>query len=72
MHETAPGMLVAKIGDWGSARAISLTSMKTMTHGVGTACWLAPEIIHNASYSKDSDVYAFGVVLWEIYTRIEL
>lgn len=31
---------VAKIGDWGSARA-ALSGSRTMTHGVGTACWLA-------------------------------
>lgn len=34
--------VVAKIGDWGSARA-TLSGSRTMTHGVGTACWLAPE-----------------------------
>lgn len=34
--------IVSKIGDWGSARA-TLSGSRTMTHGVGTACWLAPE-----------------------------
>lgn len=34
--------VVAKIGDWGSARA-TFSGSRTMTHGVGTACWLAPE-----------------------------
>ena len=29
---------VAKIGDWGSARA-TMSGSRTMTHGVGTACW---------------------------------
>lgn len=43
-----------------------------MTHGVGTACWLAPEVIHEAAYSRDSDVFAFGIVLWEIWTRSEV
>ena len=37
-----------------------------MTHGVGTACWLSPEVINNAHFSKHSDVYAFGIVLWEV------
>ena len=40
-----------------------------MTQGVGTACWLAPEVINFAHASKDSDVYAFGIVLWEVFTR---
>ena len=43
-----------------------------MTQGVGTACWLAPEVINYAHASKDSDVYAFGIVLWEVFTRFAL
>ena len=42
--EPTPGNFVAKIGDWGSARAVALSGTKSMTHGVGTACWLAPEV----------------------------
>ena len=70
--EPSPGHLVAKIGDWGSARAIALTGAKSMTHGVGTACWLSPEVINNAHFSKHSDVYAYGIVLWEVFTRQEI
>lgn len=63
--------IVVRIGDWGSARA-TLSGSKTMTHGVGTACWLAPEVIKNARSSKFSDVYSFGIVLWELATREEV
>ena len=63
--------LVAKIGDWGSARA-TLSGSRTMTHGVGTACWLAPEVIKHARSSKYSDVYGYGIVLWELATREEV
>jgi serine/threonine protein kinase len=70
--ETSPGKLVAKIGDWGSARAVALTGQKSMTQGVGTACWLSPEVISNAHFSKHSDVYAFGIILWEVFTRQEV
>jgi serine/threonine protein kinase len=63
--------LVAKIGDWGSARA-TLSGSRTMTHGVGTACWLAPEVIKHARSSKYSDVYGYGIVLWEFATREEV
>ena len=70
--ERSPGKYVAKIGDWGSARAVALSKEKTLTQGVGTACWLAPEVIMNAHYSKESDVYAFGIVLWEVATRQEV
>jgi len=64
-------LIVAKIGDWGSARAARAGS-RTMTHGVGTACWLAPEVIKHARSSKNSDIYSFGIVLWELSTREEV
>jgi hypothetical protein len=63
--------LVAKIGDWGSARA-TLSGSRTMTHGVGTACWLAPEVIKHARSSRFSDVYGYGIILWELATREEV
>jgi serine/threonine protein kinase len=68
---TTKSSLVAKIGDWGSARA-TLSGSRTMTHGVGTACWLAPEVIKHARSSKYSDVYGYGIVLWELATREEV
>ncbi len=61
----------AKIGDWGSARA-TLAGSRTMTHGVGTACWMAPEVLKHARSSKYSDVYGFGIVLWELATRSQV
>lgn len=68
---TTHSTLVAKIGDWGSARA-TMSGSRTMTHGVGTACWLAPEVIKHARSSKFSDVYGYGIVLWELATREEV
>eukprot|EP00638_Chattonella_subsalsa_P022435 CAMPEP_0117860422 /NCGR_PEP_ID=MMETSP0950-20121206/3761_1 /TAXON_ID=44440 /ORGANISM="Chattonella subsalsa, Strain CCMP2191" /LENGTH=1162 /DNA_ID=CAMNT_0005710567 /DNA_START=381 /DNA_END=3869 /DNA_ORIENTATION=+ len=64
------GDYIAKIGDLGSARARHPDHRnKTMTWRVGSACWLSPEVIDQAHYSEKSDVYAFGMVLWEIATR---
>jgi serine/threonine protein kinase len=68
---TSHSTIVAKIGDWGSARA-TLSGSRTMTHGVGTACWLAPEVIKHARASKFSDVYGYGIILWELATREEV
>ena len=33
-----------------------------MTRGVGTVCWLAPEVIRHGRGNERIDVYAFGVV----------
>jgi hypothetical protein len=65
------GSVRAKIGDWGSARA-ALAGSRTMTHGIGTACWLAPEVILYAHCGKKSDAFAFAIILWELWTRREV
>eukprot|EP00727_Mastigamoeba_balamuthi_P002315 m51a1_g12080 putative serine threonine kinase (479) ;mRNA; f:391-2975 len=35
----------------------------------GTLLWTAPEIINHGVFSTKSDVYAFGIMLWEMVTR---
>ena len=44
-HPKSKVSMSAKIGDWGSARA-SLAGSRTMTHGVGTACWMVRFIFY--------------------------
>ena len=69
---TPTSSVVVKIGDWGAARASLSRGERTMTHGVGTACWMAPETIKKDRSSKYSDVYSYGIILWEIWTREEV
>ncbi|EEY67489.1 protein kinase [Phytophthora infestans T30-4] len=40
----------------------------TMTAGVGTLFWTAPEILEGKRYSEQADIYSFGVVLSELDT----
>lgn len=35
----------------------------------GTPSYMAPELLKNKPFSKEVDVYAFGIVLWEIFSR---
>ena len=30
--------------------------------------WIAPEVLAGSHYDRAADVYAFGVILWEILT----
>ena len=40
----------------------------TMTQ-CGSPLWMAPEMIKNEAYDAKADVYSFGIVCWEMYTR---
>ncbi|CAK4380818.1 unnamed protein product [Aphanomyces euteiches] len=41
----------------------------TMTVGVGTFRWMAPEVIQDKSYTTAADIYSFGVILSEFDTH---
>lgn len=56
----------AKLSDFGVSRKTEIN--ETMTSGVGTLLWTAPEIIEGKKYSEQADVYSLGVVLSEIDT----
>nr|KAJ0225584.1 hypothetical protein LSAT_V11C100017380 [Lactuca sativa] len=56
-----------KVGDFGLSRVKHHTYLKTKS-GRGTPQWMAPEILRNEDTDEKSDVYSYGVVLWEITT----
>ncbi|RLN14404.1 hypothetical protein BBJ28_00027217, partial [Nothophytophthora sp. Chile5] len=57
--------LEAKLIDFGASRGLK---ENTMTAGVGTPYWTAPEILEGRRYSEQADIYSFGVVLSELDT----
>jgi len=56
-----------KIGDYGLSKAISPTQHTGQTVTVGTVHYMAPEI-GEGIYDKTIDIYALGVVLYEMLT----
>eukprot|EP00644_Phytophthora_capsici_P016651 jgi/Phyca11/122066/e_gw1.47.95.1 len=56
----------AKLSDFGVSRKTHVN--ETMTSGVGTLLWTAPEIIEGKKYSEKADIYSLGVVLSEMDT----
>ncbi|XP_005095192.1 mitogen-activated protein kinase kinase kinase 11 [Aplysia californica] len=54
-----------KITDFGLAREVEQT---TRMSAAGTYAWMAPEVIKSSRFSKKSDVWSYGVVLWELLT----
>jgi hypothetical protein len=58
----------AKLGDFGVSRTAS--AVHSMTTGVGTSRWVAPEVIvGGGDYATPCDIYSFGVVLTELDTH---
>ncbi|KAI3860754.1 hypothetical protein MKW92_006640 [Papaver armeniacum] len=57
-----------KVGDFGLSKFKHQTFLSTLT-GRGTPQWMAPEVLRNDRSDEKSDVYSYGVVLWEIATQ---
>lgn len=56
-----------KVGDYGLSRRVSISQGGDMTQGVGTPNYMAPEI-KSGNYTQSIDVYALGVILFEMLT----
>ncbi|POM61602.1 TKL protein kinase [Phytophthora palmivora] len=52
---------VAKLCDFGLVR--------TKFTSAGTPCYMPPELLSGHPFSKSVDVYMFGILLWEIFSR---
>ncbi|KAJ8575487.1 hypothetical protein ON010_g3726 [Phytophthora cinnamomi] len=56
----------AKVIDFGISRE---RMDQTMTAGVGTSLWMAPEVMLGEKYDDKADMFSFGVVLSELDTH---
>ncbi|KAG3005883.1 hypothetical protein PC120_g17709 [Phytophthora cactorum] len=59
--------LDAKLTDFGTSRE---RVNESMTGGVGTCLWMAPEVMIGDRYDDKADMFSFGVVLSELDTRL--
>eukprot|EP01156_Anaeramoeba_ignava_P014827 Anaeramoba_ignava/a610504_31.p1 GENE.a610504_31~~a610504_31.p1 ORF type:complete len:1030 (-),score=348.18 a610504_31:135-2972(-) len=57
-----------KISDFGFLKTKKIIANKT-NRGMGNPAFTAPEILKNEDYTNKSDIYSFGILLWEITTR---
>ena len=59
-----------KLCDFGLSRVRSKLHAKDDENRglVGTPHWSAPEILRGKRYDESSDVYSYGMILWEIVT----
>lgn len=61
----------AKVGDFGLSSRMYVPSYKekSVTRDVANPTWLAPEIIREEEFDVSSDVYSYGIILWELLVR---
>eukprot|EP00299_Pterocystis_sp_00344_P015223 c7592_g2_i2.p1 GENE.c7592_g2_i2~~c7592_g2_i2.p1 ORF type:complete len:379 (+),score=97.52 c7592_g2_i2:163-1137(+) len=62
---------IVKVADFGLAKVKTITKsvMTGSIHVMGTVAYMAPELLMGKPFTEKVDVYAFGIVLWEILTR---
>ncbi|MFI7599436.1 serine/threonine-protein kinase [Actinoplanes sp. NPDC049681] len=60
------GRLDIRLTDFGIARVLNTPSLTTTDAVVGTPHYMAPEAFHSSSTSPAADVYALGVLLYEL------
>lgn len=57
-----------KVGDFGLS-CLKISTVLTTTSGRGTPQWMAPEVLRGECSNEKSDVFSFGVILWELMTE---
>jgi serine/threonine-protein kinase len=68
VHDPSTGEMTVKLTDFGIARAAEQTRLTQVGSVVGTAAYLAPEQARGEEATPASDVYALGVVIYQLLT----
>lgn len=58
-----------KVADFGLSRMMKRSCLTASSVMGGTAEWMAPEVLLHGKVTEKSDVFSYGVVLWELATR---
>jgi eukaryotic-like serine/threonine-protein kinase len=67
-HEPPTNEMTVKLTDFGIARAAEQTRLTQVGSVVGTAAYLSPELARGEEPTPAADVYALGVVIYQLLT----
>ncbi|XP_078148569.1 serine/threonine-protein kinase EDR1-like [Carex rostrata] len=59
---------MTEVADFGMSRLKRDTFLTAKT-GNGIPQWMVPEVLRNEPADEKSDVYSYGVILWELVTQ---
>eukprot|EP01127_Copromyxa_protea_P012259 TRINITY_DN3175_c0_g1_i1.p1 TRINITY_DN3175_c0_g1~~TRINITY_DN3175_c0_g1_i1.p1 ORF type:complete len:573 (+),score=59.33 TRINITY_DN3175_c0_g1_i1:83-1801(+) len=60
-----------KVADFGLSCFLSTSFTRDKNFAIGSARWMAPEVLAGDKLNNKLDVYSYGLILWEIFTRNE-
>lgn len=60
--------MCAQVGDFGLARETYARSRRALLRSLPVR-WTPPEVIARQEWSHASDVWAFGVTMWEVFSN---
>eukprot|EP00005_Dracoamoeba_jomungandri_P008127 CAMPEP_0174272386 /NCGR_PEP_ID=MMETSP0439-20130205/51061_1 /TAXON_ID=0 /ORGANISM="Stereomyxa ramosa, Strain Chinc5" /LENGTH=250 /DNA_ID=CAMNT_0015362911 /DNA_START=1 /DNA_END=753 /DNA_ORIENTATION=+ len=58
-----------KVCDFGISQFVVSEKTRSSLTTVGSPPWVPPEVIRGESFGPAVDIYAFGMIMWEILTR---
>ncbi|GBF97019.1 hypothetical protein Rsub_09492 [Raphidocelis subcapitata] len=64
----APFGATAKLSDFGLSRVLASDATHRSTRSVGTITHCSPELLRSGRASTAADVYAFGILMWELWS----
>ncbi|KFM65994.1 Serine/threonine-protein kinase-transforming protein, partial [Stegodyphus mimosarum] len=62
---------ICKLGDFGHSirHAVEIKPLSQDDEFIGTAAYAAPEVLKGNAPTPLSDIYSFGILLWQVQTR---